>query len=87
MCSGSEEGSHSRLTDFVYHSTLGVRVIKKKIKGPPQSPEVFQSRMTLLCIEPSVQGYLAHKKLPPPRVVIGPYAEAYCRFLGTVGFL
>ena len=30
MCSGSETGSYSRLIDFVYHSTLGLRVIKKK---------------------------------------------------------
>jgi len=30
MCSGSEEGSYLRLIDFVYHSTLGLRVIKKK---------------------------------------------------------
>ena len=30
MCSGSEAGSYLRLTDFVYHSTLGLRVIKKK---------------------------------------------------------
>ena len=30
MCSGSEEGSYSRLIDFVYHSTLGLRVINKK---------------------------------------------------------
>jgi len=30
MCSGSEAGSHLRLIDFVYHSTLGVRVIKKR---------------------------------------------------------
>ena len=29
MCSGSEAGSYSRLIDFVYHSTLGLRVIKK----------------------------------------------------------
>ena len=26
MCSGSEAGSYLRLIDFVYHSTLGVRV-------------------------------------------------------------
>jgi len=32
MCSGSEEGSYLRLIDFVYHSTLGVRIIKKKKK-------------------------------------------------------
>jgi len=30
MCSGSEAGSYLRPTDFEYHSTLGLRVIKKK---------------------------------------------------------
>ena len=30
MCSGSEAGSHVRLIDFVYHSPLGLSVIKKK---------------------------------------------------------
>jgi len=30
MCSGSEAGSYLRLIDFVYHSTLGLRAIKKK---------------------------------------------------------
>jgi len=30
MYSGSEEGSYLRLMDFVYHSTLGLSVIKKK---------------------------------------------------------
>jgi len=33
MCSGSEAGSYLRLIDFVYHSTLGLRVIKKE-DGP-----------------------------------------------------
>jgi len=33
MCSGSEAGSYLRPIDFVYHSTLGVRVIKKKFGG------------------------------------------------------
>ena len=28
MCSGSEAGSYVKLTDFVHHSTLGLRVIK-----------------------------------------------------------
>ena len=32
MCSGSEAGWYLRLIDFVYHSTLGLRVIKKKKK-------------------------------------------------------
>jgi len=30
MCSGSEMGSYLRRIDFVYHSTLGLRVIEKK---------------------------------------------------------
>jgi len=30
LCSGSEAGSYSRLIAFVYYSTLGLRVIKKK---------------------------------------------------------
>ena len=30
MCSGSEAGSYLRLIDFVYHSTLGLRVITKQ---------------------------------------------------------
>ena len=33
VCSGSEAGSYLRLIDFVYHSTLGLRVIKKKEKA------------------------------------------------------
>ena len=32
MCSGSEAGSYSRLIDFVYRSTLGLRVIKQRKK-------------------------------------------------------
>ena len=34
MCTGSEAGSYLRLIDFVYHSTLGLRVIKKKTLTP-----------------------------------------------------
>ena len=30
MCSGSEADSYLRRIDFVYHSTLGLRVTKKK---------------------------------------------------------
>jgi len=30
MCSGYEADSYLRLIDFVYHSTLALRVIKKK---------------------------------------------------------
>jgi len=35
--SSSEAGSSLKRIDFVYHSTLGVRVIKKKKKGDPDS--------------------------------------------------
>jgi len=39
---GSEAGSYLRLIDFVYHSTLGLRVIKKKrrstLAATPPSP-------------------------------------------------
>ena len=34
MCSGPEAGSYLRLIDFVYHSTLGLRVITKKNMSP-----------------------------------------------------
>ena len=30
MCSGSEAGSYLRLIDFVYHSALGLRVLKER---------------------------------------------------------
>ena len=30
MCSGSDAGTYLRLIDFVYHSTPGLRVIKKR---------------------------------------------------------
>jgi len=32
MGSGSEEGSYLRRIDFLYHPTIGLRVIKKKKK-------------------------------------------------------
>jgi len=34
MCSGCERGSYLRFIDFVDHSTLGLRVIKKKTPNP-----------------------------------------------------
>jgi len=48
-------GPYLRLIDFVYHSTLGLRVIKKK-----KNREALEKRVGPL------QGYLAHKKEPPP---------------------
>jgi len=38
MCSGSEAGSYLRLIDFVYHSTLGLRVMKKPKKNAALPP-------------------------------------------------
>ena len=69
MCSGPEAGSYLRLTDFVYHSTLGLRVIKKKKTNTNvDDPAGFRRgrvwrRSTL---PRASQGYLAHKKQPPP---------------------
>jgi len=47
MCSGSEAGSYLRPINFVYRSTLGLRVIKKRkkknkdgssdVRSPPQT--------------------------------------------------
>jgi len=34
MSSGSEAGSYIKLINFVYHSTLGLRVLKEKKKVP-----------------------------------------------------
>jgi len=39
MCSGSEAGSYLRRIDFVYHSALGLRVIKRRRKNPFPPPE------------------------------------------------
>jgi len=56
MCSGYEAGSYLRLIDFVYHSTLGLRVIKKEKK------ELSGGRA----------GPRATMKHPPPRTTVGP---------------
>jgi hypothetical protein len=37
-------------------------------------------------VAPHVQGYLAHRKMPPPRTTIGPWVQPYCRVLGAGGF-
>jgi len=39
MCSGSEAGSYLRLIDFVYHPTLGLRVIKKRRERRDLAPD------------------------------------------------
>ena len=47
MCSGSEAGSYSRLIDFVYHSTLGLRVIKKKDPDSRVSIRYYEKRIPI----------------------------------------
>ena len=42
LCSSSEAGSYVRLTDFVYHSTLGLRVMNKQKE---ESSAVYLSQM------------------------------------------
>jgi len=44
MCSGSEAGSYLRRIDFVYHSTLGLRVVKQKKRRRPERPSRATSR-------------------------------------------
>jgi len=43
MCSGSEAGSYLRHIYFVYHSTLGLRVIQKNNKWAPLDLSVLHS--------------------------------------------
>ena len=96
MCSGSEAGSYLRLIDFVYHSTLVLRVINnKKIqfyqiqfdqiqfdktqfdqiqfdKIQLESPFCAILRVDFAFLTRyscTIQGYLAHEKLPPPRTL------------------
>jgi len=77
MCSGSEAGSYLRLIDFVYHSTLGLRVIKKKKKrkGAHTASNSRAPARGVSCRSPAtgairppfgLHGYLAHKKPPTP---------------------
>jgi len=68
--SRSEEGSYLRLTDLLaYHSTLGSRVIKKKSSRVRRCICAFHyshiASHSYLAAE-EIQGYLAHKKQPPP---------------------
>ena len=60
MCSGSEAGSYLRLIDFVYHSTLGVRVIKKKKK---KKKTQVPSRPSYVSV---YRGTSLIRKSPPP---------------------
>ena len=56
MCSGSEAGSDLRLIDFVYHSTLGLRVIKKRKKFRGASAAAADERVRAKSWAAWVQG-------------------------------
>ena len=56
MCGGSEAGSYLRLIDFVYLSTLGLRVIKKKTlqtghTAPRTARVVATLEMQIACLD------------------------------------
>jgi len=46
---GFEAGSYLRLIDFVYHSTLGLRVIKKKKRRWVKRGKVGTGEVTHIC--------------------------------------
>jgi hypothetical protein len=56
MCGGSETGSYVRLIDFVYHSTLGLRVIKKKKKVQVEGFRFQRSGFTVQAPGPGARG-------------------------------
>jgi len=43
---GSEAGSYLRIIDFVYHSTLGLRVIEKKRNHQPSRKDQIDKYQT-----------------------------------------
>ena len=61
----SEAGSYFKLIDFVHHSTLSLREIKKKKKCFFTSDsDNFRRRVCTMAGDD-----LAHKKHPPPRTL------------------
>ena len=57
-------------------------------------PEMLETRFVaetiqgILPVEGGLQGYLAHKKQPPPpRTTMGPWVKTYCRVLGGGCFI
>ena len=49
MCSGSEAGSYLRLIDFVYHSTLGLRVMVDVRRHAEQGVAIGQGVCSYRC--------------------------------------
>ena len=60
MCSGSEAGSYLRLIDLVYHSTLGLRVIKKKVSDHADDEGGLGLVADRVATEPQVLAHLRH---------------------------
>ena len=62
QCSGSEAGSYLRLIDFVYHSTVALRVIKKRRSNIPQPPnQEIVSEKKLTCTLRVAGGWVRDK--------------------------
>ena len=61
MCSGSEAGSYSRLADFVYHSTLGLRVTTAHTSSVPKSVAVACQRY-MACQREVQQNHVIFKR-------------------------
>jgi len=66
MCSGSEAGSYLRLIDFVYHSTLGLRVIKKKKEMRTREERFVSKIVDCLDLAASSSSLLSLKVLEGP---------------------
>jgi len=75
MRSGSGAGSYLRLIDFVYHSSLGLRGIKKKKRGSRTIIWYHDTKHHALKFP--LERYLAHKKQRP----LGPYGRTMPRAL------
>jgi len=73
MCSGSKEGSYLLLTDFLYHSTLGVRVIEKKKDLETMSDSINPTPFSVW----RYRGISIMKNSAP----IGPYSRTMLRAL------
>ena len=89
MCSGSEAGSYLMLMDFVYHSTLGLRVLKEKkmsisFRTIDDRGDVVEDKTDIIEDAGVPRSYGNARS---PRTPIGPWAGSYCRVLWGGVFL
>ena len=68
MCSGSEAGEYGRRIDFLYNSTLGLRVTKKKMKRrvPPMSSKVTSIEAGSTCLALGHSNHVNHSEAAEP---------------------